>query len=597
MDFLILTFVFDFCLFNFDLSSMFHRDIGFYLGHERPDGFSGFVNENNLFLAIEIEKGVTPEKGRELTSLIKDKINTVVIENLNQFDTFVNGLINEKNLPDGFSLSAGYLKENIFYLKTVNQGQIYIRRKSRLALLIGGNETASGFVEEEDVFVFTFNKFIAILGGEQSLNKKFDHRPIVEIIDEITPDLQLKDDLGTAALFIQLKTIQDMPKAPPKDDFFEHPARINFPVSLKEYYLRFGKQKTLTFVVVFILALILIWSVGFGYQRRTEANSKKKVAAVKESISQKLSQADQVAFLNMPSALALINESKTEVADLKKSVGDKNTDIQALDQMIADKENKILKKEEKQFSEVFDLTVDDKSAVGDKLYLTGDNLLIQDKSRGVLYSFSLEKKSLDKVQFNAVKRSNIIASTADKQYFYVDGEGIYQVSAGQAKKVIDVDKDWGKIVDMDVFNGNIYLLDQGKNEIWKYVGGADTFGNKNSYFAPGLTIDLSQINSLAIDGSLYLAGNSVMLKYTSGLQDEFKTNLPDSNTDMTKIFTNKDLTKVYAWDKSRETIYVMSKNGDYSEQINSKILSSGSDFIVYKDVVYVLQGSKIYKID
>lgn len=122
------------------------------------------------------------------------------------------------------------------------------------------------------------------------------------------------------------------------------------------------------------------------------------------------------------------------------------------------------------------------------------------------------------------------------------------------------------------------------------------FGNKNSYFAPGQSIDLSQINSLTIDGSVYLAGNSVMMKYTSGLRDEFKTNLPDNNVNMTKIFTSRDLEKVYGWDKKRGTVYIMAKNGDYQEQVNSKILSTATDIVVYKDFIYVLQGSKIYKI-
>ncbi|TRZ51305.1 hypothetical protein D4R99_04560 [bacterium] len=576
---------------------MFHRDVGFYLGHEKTDGFTGFVDENNLFLALEIEAGITPEKGRELITFVKEKISTIVIENLNQFDIFISGLIKEKNMPSGFSLSAGYLKKNIFYLKTVNQGQVYIRRNNQLALLIKNDESASGYVEENDVFVLTFSKFIGLLGGEHSLNKKFDHRPISEIIDEITPDLQAKDDLGTAALFLQLKTIPEVIKEKTADSFFEHPVKKISPLNLKEYHQKFGQQKTLTFMAVFILGVILFWSVGLGYQRRSHADNQKKISLVRDLISQKLDQADQVAFLSMPIALNLISDSKVEVAKLKSEVGNNNVDVKNFEQMISDKENKILKKEEKQYMEVFDLTVDDKNAKGDRIYLYNDSLLIQDKDRGMLYSLSLEKTSLDKVQFNAVKRSGIIASFEDKQYFYVEGEGVYQVASGKAAKVIDNDRDWGKIVDMGVFNGNIYLLDQGKNEIWKYIGGADVFGNKSSYFAPGLTIDLSQINSLTIDGSLYLAGNSVMLKYTSGLQDEFKTNLPDSNTNMTKIFTNKDLTKVYSWNKSRGTVYVMSKNGDYVEQINAKILATGTDFVVYKDVIYVLQGSKIYKIE
>jgi hypothetical protein len=574
---------------------MFKQDIGFYLGHEKADGFSGFVDENNLFLAIEIETGIIPDKGRELTAFIREKIGVIVIENLQQFDSFISNIVKEKNLPSGFSLSVGYLKGNIFYLKTVNQGKVYIRRNNKLALLIDGDETASGHIEENDIFIFTFNKFIGLLGEESGLNKRFDHHTISEIIDQITPDLQAKDDQGTAALFLQLKKIEEEEK--PVNDFFEQPEKKVFMLSLKDFYQRFGQQKILTFITIFILGVILFWSVGLGVLRRTQETNREKIKLTKELIGQKLNQAEEVSYLNMPSALSLIADSKSEVNKLSGLRQNLGPQVKELDKMITDTENKILKKEEKKYNEFFDLTIDDKNAKGDKLYLNDGHLLISDKIRGILYELSLEKKSLDKDQSSEIKKSSFIALFEDKKYFYVEGTGVYQIVDGKVKKVIENDKDWGKIIDMAVFNGNIYLLDRDKDEVYKYMVADSGFSNKNSYFQSGQSIDLSQVNSLAIDGSIYLAGDSIMVKYTSGTRDGFKVNLPDDKVNMKKIFTNKDLEKVYGWDKDRGTVYVMGKNGDYQEQINSKILSTGTDVVVYQNFIYVLEGSKIYKIE
>lgn len=563
---------------------MFKQDIGFYLGREKTNGFSGFVNENDLFLAIEIEVGMNPDKGRELTAYIREKINLIKIENLQQFDAFISNIIKENNLPSGFSFSTGYLKENIFYLKTVNQGKVYIRRNNKMVLLIENNQTASGYIKEDDIFIFTFYRFMKLLGDESKLNQKFDHKPISEVIDEIVPELLTKDDQGTAALFIKLNKMEEETK--PVNDF-----------SLNFFYLRFGQQKTLTFITVFILGIILFWSVGLGYQRRSQENNQKKINLTKDLISQKLSQAEEVSFLNISSALSLIADSKTEANKLKKELGVKSYELSGLEKMIIDTENKILKKEEKKYTEFFDLTVDDKNAKGDKIYLMNDRLLVSDKGRGTLYELSLDKKSLDKDQSSEIKKSLLIAMFEEKKYFYVEGVGVYQIVDGKVKKIIENDKDWRKIIDMAVFNSNIYLLDQGKDEIWKYMSAESGFGGKNSYFQSGQSIDLSQVNSLSIDGSIYLAGDQVIFKYTSGLRDGFKVELPDGNVNMTKIFTSRDLEKVYGWDKKKGAIYVVGKNGDYLEQVNSKILSTGADFIVYKNIIYVLQGSKIYKIE
>lgn len=574
---------------------MFKQDVGFYLGHERSDGFSGFVDENNLFLTIEIETGFSPQKGRELTTFIREKINSIKIESLHQFDFFVSNIIKEKNLPSGFSLSAGYLKGNIFYLKTINEGRIYIRRNKKLVLLIEKNTSASGFIEEEDVYIFSFIKFLKLLGEEEGLNKKFDHKPISEIIEEITPELLVLDDQGTAALFLKLKKIEEDIR--PVNDFFEKPVGRLLSFNFRDFYLRFGQQKTLTFVTVFILGLILFWSVGLGYIRRSSETNQKKIKMTRELIDQKLDQAEQVAFLNMTSALNLLSDSKIEVEKLKKEVGLKNDQIIEIEKLISDTENKILKKEEKSYQEFFDLAVDNKDAKGNKFYLFSDILLILDKNNGVLFNFSLSNKSLDKNQSNELKKASLIALFENKEYFFVEGSGVFQLNENKAKKLIENDKEWGKIIDLAVFNGNVYLLDQGKGEIWKYVSAESGFGTKSSYFQPGQSINLSQINSLTIDGSVYLAGDSVMFKFTSGLQDGFETNLPDKNVNINKIFTSKDLEKLYGWDKNKGVTYIMGKNGDYQEQVNSKILSTGSDFIVYKDMIYVLLGSKIYKIE
>ncbi len=574
---------------------MFKPDVGFYLGHEKVDGFSGFVDESNLFMSLEIEAGITPDKGRELITFIKEKIVLIQIENLQQFDSFISGLIKEKNLPTSFSFAAGYLKKDIFYLKTVNQGRIYIRRKNKLALLIKNDESASGYIEEDDSYVFTFGKFMTLLGEEEGLNKRFDHRPISAIIEEITPELITKDDQGTAALFLQLKKLEEEIK--PVNDFFEKPGKKVFAFSLKDYYVRFGQQKTLTFITVFVLAMILFWSVGLGFKRRTQETGREKIKLARDLISQKLEKAEEVAFLNISSARSLIADSRDEVNKLTPLGQGFGEQVKELEKMIADTENKILKKEEKKYSEFYDLTVENKNSKGDRLYLNNDELLVLDKDNGVLFSLSLDKKSLDKDQFSALKRSNLVASFDDKKYFFVTGEGVYQVIGGKATKVIENDKDWGEIVDMTVFNGNIYLLDKGKDEIYKYLSADSGFSSKNSYLQSGQAIDLSQINSMSIDGSVYLAGDAIMVKYTSGLRDEFKVDLPEDNFNMSKIFTNKDLEKVYAWDKNKGTVYIMGKNGSYQEQVNSKILSTGTDIVVYKDSIYVLQGSKIYKIE
>src|SRR3989338_10440052 len=117
--------------------------------------FSGFIAEHNLFLIIEIEEGIGVDKGREMLQKLKNEISTTPINSLSSFDQFTTRVFIEYNVPSSFSLAAGYLKDNVFFLKTVGAGKIFLNRSGNFARIIGKDNNASGYVEVEDFFIFT----------------------------------------------------------------------------------------------------------------------------------------------------------------------------------------------------------------------------------------------------------------------------------------------------------------------------------------------------------------------------------------------------------------------------------------------------------
>lgn len=572
---------------------MIEKEAAFYLGEEKEKGYSGVVVEENFFVVFEAEEGISAPDGREFMKSLKEKLLSYPISNLADLDGSVADTIKDRNLPAHFSISAGYIKNNILYLKTSGQGEIVIKRKNKVAPLINGNISASGYFEVNDIFVFTTSRFMDVVGGEEKLSHIFDHKTPQEIVAEVTPILKAENDQGAVAIFVQFK----------KDEITEQQEILpmgfveKFRDSFKEYYLRQGKKKTLTFITVFIIFLIFFWSVVLGYQRRNDQAATEKIKTTHDLIVQKISEAEDVSYINMSSALSLLADSKKQLADLKKAYP-KRKEIADIEKIVSDGENKILKKEEKNYSEFFDLAIDNQKAKGDRLYLDGSDLFILDKANSTLYDLNLDKKSLDKNQVQELKDADLIASYSGKKYFYLKSIGIYTIDDnGKAKKIIDNDPDWGAIADMYIFNGNIYLMDKGKDQIYKYVPGDNGFSNKVSYLASGQSVDLSSFNSMAIDSSVYLGGGGDIIKFTSGLRDGFKVALPDSSFNINKVFAAKDLTNVYAWDKAKGMIYIMDKSGEFIKQVQSSILSQGADFVIYKESIYILSGGKIYKID
>jgi hypothetical protein len=116
-----------------------------YLKQESEEDFLGYVASSvdsqekiNFFLVLDIEEGITKNQGREILALIKRDLLNQQISDLSGFENFITEEIKKYNLPAGLSLAAGFLVNNIFYLRTINQGAIFVRRQISLQRLSKG---------------------------------------------------------------------------------------------------------------------------------------------------------------------------------------------------------------------------------------------------------------------------------------------------------------------------------------------------------------------------------------------------------------------------------------------------------------------------
>jgi len=579
---------------------MYQTNFSVYLGREEEQSFIGFSAESGFFAVLKVDAGLSKEKGRELLKKISSELEQSAINKLNDFETFLANRFKEADIPSGFSFSAGLLRDNVLLLKTVGTGQIYLRRESEFAKLIDGNNSASGHVSANDFVVFTTEEFTRVFGEEKELKSILGSKKPHDILETITPQLKTQNDTGMIALFVNFEeegSVEAVLEEPKPKQTAPADKLLSVFANIRQQLKTQDKTKVWTFIGVGLILIIFIWSVLLGYQRRVGAQSQKKIETTREIITEDLNQAGDVAFLNLPRAIALIDEAKKNLADLKKGISDPNNkDLQSLGQLIADKESKILKKEERAAEEYFDLSVENKNATGQKMYLDGENLAVLD-SKGTAYLLSLTKKSLDRRESSDIKGASIVTLSQDKIYVFRKGVGIFELShEGKSKKVIDNDPDWKDVADLVSYNGNLYLLDRGSNEVYKYLVAENGFSQKSSYFQAGQRDSLQSANSLAIDSSVYVGLPNKALKFVSGAQDSFNTSFPEDNVRLTKIFTSKNVEKVYGWDKAKGALYVIDKSGTYERQIDSSILSKASDFVVFGNNAYVLSGSKIYKV-
>ncbi len=628
-----------------------------YVGRDSDDVHSGFIAHDSFFAVLEVEGEL--EGATVSASLKKLGAHLAGTTTLSSFENAILNWLKEVNLPTFTSIAAGLIVEDKIFLKTSGEGHVYLRRGRDFARLITGDRSASGHLDAGDYFIFATSRFTTLIGGEKGLSSlPFDQKPH-DLVEEMAPDLKALEDSGAVALFLliseKLSDEEEEEKieegahamvgqqihertstlgqrvaeqrgipeeagtpsfhgekrgqAPSQQGVIktpDHSARLairdkasafigDLRERAREAYLLHGQKKVLTAAVVIIIFIVFLWSVVLSGVRRQQAVDQAKIQKTRELVTGYVEQASEVATLNVGRSQALLLEARLELARLKKELNGKSPrEVAQLEALIANSEKEILKKEDKAEEEFYDLSVEKEGAIGNALYLDGGTLAILD-TRGAIYLLSLDKKSLDVREDASMRGATRVARSEGDVYYLRPNSGVVKLPAeGKPSKVIEEDN-WGEVVAMGIFNKNIYLLDRGRDQIYKYTPTEEGYSKKESYIKSGAT-DFSSATSIAIDGSVYVATHDKMVKYLGGEPEDFPAVFPQENISITKVFTSEEEDKVYAWDKAKGAIYVLGKSGVYERQISANVLSAASDMVVFEETAYILKGSKIYKV-
>lgn len=584
-----------------------------FLGKEEEGVYTEFLAEEDFYLILEVKDTLSKDEVRQILGGIKNSLADERPDSLSSLKKIIEAGREKIKEVQSYSLACGFLLKDVFYLLTFGEGEVYLRRGGKFKKIIEGENSASGMAEEGDRYVFTSKKFSS-LAEKQELEQGLQEGTAKEVVEKITPKLKEKEDVGAVALFVFFKkeTTEEKLEQPEEERLIEEERPKTRPSfkdllfdwrrKLASFPRRTSTGRRATLVVVVVIFLIFVWSVVFGYKRRARTELLRQVNSHRQEIDEKLNEAEEVSSLNLQRSLILLSEAKEKFNQLKEIVGQKDVaEVGQIEQKIASTEKKIVKKEEKKYQEFFDLNLIKKEAKGEEMYLENDTTTVLNSSDGEIYTISLSKKSTATTKDKKIKGASQVASYNGELFFFKGEEGIYKVeSEGKVSLVVEKDDQWGKIVDFWVYNGNLYLLDSGADQIHKYLVAEGGYSGKTAYFKPDQSVDLSSANSMAIDSSIYIAGQGNVFKYTAGAKDVFKVTIPGGEEFYyDRVFTDKNNDKLYLLDKDKGKVFVLSKEGQYEKQIDSAIFQKAAGFVVLgsEKGIFVLIEDKIYKVD
>jgi len=545
----------------------------------------------------------------------------------------------------------------VAYVGKIGEGAIFLSRKNELRQL-GVERAASGVISEGDTFLLSATNLKEIL-GEETLKEALGKDSLEATLKNLDQSLADKEGLAALVLFFSISEPSEFPQqvifgeVDGKPHFYpeekeaykekrtwtekinqilevvrersKNVIRSAKPTILKirqnispilrsviEKALQFLKsqlsyptntvekrRKLLTQAIVVLVAILII-SIFVGAFIRNNTKQRAKINNLIEVTESRLNEAQDIASVNSVRAqtlLADVNSALGELEDLDSGNRKGKELKEKYDSLVA----QVFKLNEIEPIIFYDLKTIKGTAMGSKLVSDGNNIFVLDSENKTLYQLDLTKKEANEVEIIKNKNVSFTSVAATKENIYLFGGSIYQYRSanGSLDQIIPDDSDWKNIVDAGGFLENLYLLDAEAQEVWKYPAAGNSLGSKQRYLRDDKP-DFKGANSIAIDGSVWIASPTNIWKFTGGRSEELNaTNLDKPFAGIVDIYTNPDTKFLYVLDKGNSRIVLLEKNGSYSSQYISSSLSKASAITVAetKKATYVLIDGNLYSFD
>lgn len=537
----------------------------------------------------------------------------------------------EKFPNEQYSLLVAAVSGKILYIISKGEVEVYLKRAEKLSTLtsVGSDsQLISGFLQPADRLLLSTKSLTNFLGEdlEKSLNLPLEAFEI-EVSDRIgASDLE---NQGLAGLVVEVEPETEQSQELEKDNIpnlqqeeYQSESPISYgssstqgsklvtvlvTLALKTKRVlssSFPKSGRGRLIMAIILIAIIALGVGFkvisSKNAQIEADFNQSLKASKDDFNG----AKGLASLNPAEAKSKLDSAKQKV-NKALSLKAKSQEAQDLKKQIEDQSASILQQSTaSDFPLFLDLDLVKKNFRAQNLSLSSGKLLLLDPGVKTLVVIDIAKKSnqilAGSEQLGEAKFASLNGNLG---FVYSLDKGVLRVDAS-TQKVVTVskkDNDLGEIKDIYGFASNIYLLDSGKNMIWKYLPTSDGYSEKREYLTKNTKVDLANAIRMQIESSVYILKNGgEILRFTKGEKDNFGLEgLPTSVKDPKSIFVSSDTDNLYVLDSGNSRLLILTKTGSYKGQISGAKFATATDLVIDEEgkKVYLLEGSKIYTAD
>ncbi len=346
------------------------------------------------------------------------------------------------------------------------------------------------------------------------------------------------------------------------------------------------KRKKWSMLLGLIFLVLLLVSLITGSIKIKQTAELKKWQSFSDPIEKSLQEAGNLISINPSGAKKLIEDVKAEFSSGRSQFesGKYKKDLLDLEKKINDGWTSASGEKESEVDEILRIDLVRQGFKGERLGLIkGSQFQSLDSLMGVVVTADSKTKDIKVVAGKGEGLGWVdVAGEASKPMMLSSG-GVRDALTGA--DLIKFDAAVAKPVAIGKFGSNLYVLDQGNKEIYKYAGVADGFGDRTRWLKQDQVISFEPVD-MAMDTDIWIvASNGQVDRFRRGAKEQFSLSGLPVNLKVKRIAVDQNGTKLALLDSTSGNVIVCLKDTGVCNQV----LKSGR-FIGAGDIEFDEQG-------
>jgi hypothetical protein len=455
------------------------------------------------------------------------------------------------------------------------------------------NESEEKKVDEEKVMNFG-NKLVEAREAGAGLFFVFDkYLTEVKEKDEV-PQAEVKEEMAPASEIIEpneevtAERIEEelagetiVGKVGPKEKLVNWWKKVK-PVRRQELRVErpeTTKRKKWAVLLGVLFLILLSVSLITGSIKIKADREAKKWKEFSEPITKSIQEAQSLVSINPSGAKKLMEDVKTTFNVQKAAFvnGKYKNEVARLEEQINSAWTTTSGEKQSQVNELVNIQLVRAGFIGDRMSLIkGDSLLLLDSKMGIAATAVTSSKDIKVVAGKGEGLGWLDAVSNGSKVLILNSKGV-NVNGNDTGGIV-FDLAVNKPVALGLFGANVYILDAGNKEIFKYGATSDGYGERTRWLKQGESIGVNPVD-MAIETSVWILGDAgTVEKFTRGMREQFALSGVPAGVKTTKLAVQQTGTNLAMLDTTNGMVIVCSKEtGNCSQQLMSEKLKTASD--------------------